>query len=173
MPERTRISFPEIFWWAAILLFGIATYSKAQTAAEYAGAVSGMGAAGSSVRPVDAAVFAPAAQKAKKSTGTGHLTATNNANGEDANRKELEEKAGEDAGKLLLRSTPTDAVVWIAGKRIGSTPLLLMLAPGAYRVELRGPRMETAERQVDLQSRETRTVVIPLKQRYPSHVKLP
>jgi len=167
--DRARRPLPEIFWWAAILLFGMGTYSRAQTAAEYAGAVSGMSTVGTKASVVETTIPKPAE---RKSTAVGHLTQSNNASGEDANRKELEGKAGADAGKLLLRSNPTNAVVWIDGKRIGSTPLLLMLAPGAYQVELHGTRMETAERRVDLQPRETRTVILPLMQRYPSHVKL-
>ena len=108
----------------------------------------------------------------KKSSASAHLTQSSGATVEDANRKELERDAGEDAGKLLLRSEPTSAVVWVEGKRIGSTPILLLLSPGRYRVELRGSRMEYAERRVDLQPRETREIVVPLEQRYPSQVRL-
>jgi hypothetical protein len=91
----------------------------------------------------------------------------------DANRKEIEDAAGIDAGKLLLRSKPTGTSVWIEGKRIGSTPILLMLAPGAYQVQLRGERMEMIEKRIDIQPRETREVMLSLQPRYPSIVRLP
>ena len=154
-------------------------FARAQAAAEYAGAVSSMGSVGASIgttqavlpstlaAPREATFASPAPQKA-----TVHLSVHVGASNEDANRQALEQEAGEDAGKLLLRSTPTKAAVWIEGKRVGSTPLLLVLAPGAYRVELRGSRMEFAGQRVDLQARETRELNVPLEQRYPSHVRL-
>ena len=167
--DRPPVWVAEFFWWVAILMYFAGTYSRAQVAAEYAGAVSGMSSAGVQVHPAEKTVFVP---EVKKQNALPHLRQSGGASGEEANRKELEGSAGTDAGKLLLRSEPARAAVWIEGKRIGSTPLLLMLAPGSYRVELRGARQEYAARHVDLQPRETRNIVIPLEQRYPSHVQL-
>src|SRR5262249_50141744 len=70
-----------------------------------------------------------------------HLSVTTIQNPEVANRQILEQKSGKNPGKLLLRSTPTAAQVWINGMFVGSTPLLLVVAPGKYQVELRGTRM--------------------------------
>jgi hypothetical protein len=163
----------------AIALFSLRADALAQAAGEYAGAVSGMSAVGAKAGTVDKAIIAipaasqgAAAQKAPAASTT-HLSTTTQLAGEDVNRKELEDAAGEDGGKLLLRSKPTKATVWIGGKRVGSTPLLLMLAPGQYRVELRGDRQELAEQKIDLQPRETREVVVTLEPRYPSLVRLP
>jgi len=168
------------FSWIVLSLTLLAgPLARAQAAAEYGGAVSSMGSVGASIgttqavlpstlaAPREATFASPAPQKA-----TVHLSVHVGASNEDANRQALEQEAGEDAGKLLLRSTPTKAAVWIEGKRVGSTPLLLVLAPGAYRVELRGSRMEFAGQRVDLQARETRELNVPLEQRYPSHVRL-
>ncbi|MBF8304916.1 MAG: hypothetical protein HW398_104 [Acidobacteria bacterium] len=89
-----------------------------------------------------------------------------------ANRKELERQAGNDAGKLLIRSSSAEAKAWINGKLVGNTPLLLLLAPGQYKVELRGSRSEFAQGSVDLLPNETREFVMELEQRYPSQVRL-
>ena len=167
--RKTGLTAGAILLCAATLLFGAGFDAVAQSAAEYAGAVSGMASVGAQAHPSGGKVSVPSD---KKSSASAHLTQSSGATVEDANRKELERDAGEDAGKLLLRSEPTSAVVWVEGKRIGSTPILLLLSPGRYRVELRGSRMEYAERRVDLQPRETREIVVPLEQRYPSQVRL-
>ena len=45
--------------------------------------------------------------------------------------------------------------------------MLLVLAPGKYQLELRGPRMEYASQVVDLLPKETREVALKLAVRYP------
>src|SRR3972149_6461741 len=82
------------------------------------------------------------------------------------------EEAGKDAGTLLLRSVPNKARVWVDGKPVGNTPLLLILPPGGYKVEMRGERLEFAQRQGNLLPKEKREVVFPLKLRYPTQVLL-
>ena len=101
-----------------------------------------------------------------------HVVAQAGGTSEETNRQALEERAGRDAGKLLLRSRPSGAQVRVDGKRVGRTPLLLILAPGSYRVEMRGARMELGQQQVDLLPRESRKVVLSLAPRYPARLSL-
>jgi hypothetical protein len=91
-----------------------------------------------------------------------------------ANRRALEQHAGKDGAKLTLKSVPGKASVTIDGKSVGLTPLILTLAPGAYKVEMLGPRMEFGKLQVNLRAQETREVELPLSPapQYPTHVWL-
>src|SRR5690242_21448548 len=45
----------------------------------------------------------------------------------ETNRKALEAGAGKDAAKLLLRSVPSQATIYIDGTEVGDTPLLLLI----------------------------------------------
>ena len=56
-------------------------------------------------------------------------------------------------------------------KIVGKTPLLLVLAPGKYEVEMRGARGETGKSTVDLLPRETRELLVKLHSLYPARVK--
>ena len=87
-------------------------------------------------------------------------------------RQILENKAGQDAGKLLLRSEPSGAHVWIDGLFIGETPLLLFLAPGKHRMEIHGPRQKFALRVLELSPREVSDLAVKLTVRYPTNVIL-
>lgn len=89
---------------------------------------------------------------------------------EEVNRKELEDNAGPEGGKLMLRSVPSGADIFINGRLVGQTPMLLVVAPGKYRIDMRGHRQESASKTVALLAKDTQTVVIPLDQRYPSQV---
>src|SRR5438094_141449 len=89
---------------------------------------------------------------------------------EDTNRQTLEAHAGKDAGKVLLRATPVEAQIWVDGKIVGKTPMLLVLAPGKYQIEMRGARGQTGKRSVDLLPHETRELAVKLAQLYPGHV---
>lgn len=88
------------------------------------------------------------------------------------NRQLLEESAGKDAAKLMLRSNPTDAFVKVNGKAVGRTPILLVVPPGQYDVTLDGKRMEHADQKIDLLPKETREFLIPLKQQFPTEVMI-
>jgi hypothetical protein len=83
------------------------------------------------------------------------------------NREALEQKAGPDASKLLLRSIPTGANVWVDGSYVGKAPMLLIVAPGKYHVKFRGQRQDYAESNVDVLPRETREISPTLTMRYP------
>lgn len=158
----------------ALLILFVADSASAQAAAEYAGALS-IGAAVTQPQAERKIVFPPSPQKKSQSS---HLVAqtlraqTMDKPLEATNRLVLEQGAGKNAGKLLLRSVPNRAQVWIDGKRIGSTPLLLILAPGKYKVKMEGSRKAFAQKQVDLQPQERQEVVLNLEQRYPSHLRL-
>lgn len=158
------------------------SFAGAQAAGEYAGVVSSMGSVGvGTAAPkvpdqLPAASPAQAGSNAKPGAKPGaqfkHLPARGGEPVEVKNRKELERQAGKDAGKLLIRSTAVQANAWINGKLMGMTPLLLLLPPGQYRVELRGSRSEFAQEDVDLLPNETREIVMRLEPRYPSQVRL-
>jgi len=173
----------------SLVVWGIlgVSFAGAQAAGEYAGAVSSMGSAGVGAAqpkvpnklPAAAPAAAPAGSPAqagstaKPGAKFKHLPARNGEPVEVMNRRELERQAGRDAGKLLIRSSSSaEAIAWINGKLVGSTPLLMLLAPGQYKVELRGARSEFAQGNVDLLPNETRELVMELEQRYPSQVRL-
>lgn len=153
---------------ASALLLGamFANSARSQAVAEAAGPTSVSATAASSAKPTTMPKF-PGAGAGSSSP---HLTAASGPAPEITNRKTLETHAGKDAGKLLLRATPVEAQIWIDGKIVGKTPLLLVLAPGKYEIEMRGARGQTGRRSVDLLPRETRELAVQLKQLYPGRV---
>jgi hypothetical protein len=100
------------------------------------------------------------------------LLARRSEDPEAANRKALEARAGKDGAKLMLRSQPANASVRIDGKQVGRTPLLLIVAPGIYKVEMESLSSELAHQQVHVLPQESREVELVLKSRYPGHVTL-
>jgi PEGA domain len=93
---------------------------------------------------------------------------------EDANRRALKQSAGQNAATLSLKSVPAKAVVRIDGKPVGQTPLLLSMAPGTYKVEMEGPRMESGKQNLVLGPKETCEIELRLSAapRYPSQIWL-
>jgi hypothetical protein len=89
---------------------------------------------------------------------------------EVVNRKALEQRAGKNPCKLLLRSTPAAAQVYVDGAFVGESPLLLIVPPGKYQIQMRGRRLEFGERAVDLLPRETREIALSLTSRYPTRI---
>ena len=152
----------------AFLLLSSAFASSAcsQAVAEAAGATSVSAAATSSVKPVTM----PKLPVASAGTSSPHLVASSGPAPEDTNRKTLEAHAGKDASKLLLRTTSVEAQIWVDGKIVGKTPMLLVLAPGKYQIEMRGARGQTGKRSVDLLPHETRELVVKLEQLYPGRI---
>jgi hypothetical protein len=150
-----------------------AASADAQAVAEAAGTTSVSASAASAMKSVTMPKFptvgaAPAGSNGGASSP--HLIASSAPPAEETNRRAIESQAGKDAGKLLLRATPVDAQVWIDGKIVGKTPMLLVLAPGRYQVEMRGTRGETAKSRVDLLPRETRELPLKLQLLYPARV---
>jgi PEGA domain-containing protein len=137
---------------------------SAQSTVEAAGTTSVAAAAASGAKPAGWASVTLPDNKGKSS----HLAASSGPPADAANRQALEQRAGQNPSKLLIRSVPTAAQVWIDGKFVGNSPMLLVLAPGKYRLELRGQRMEYASQVVDLLPKETREVALKLVVRYPT-----
>ncbi len=99
-----------------------------------------------------------------------HLVTPSGPPAEVINRQALEKRAGKNACKLLLRSAPTGAQVWIDGAFVGDTPLLLLVSPGKYQIQMKGQRLEYAKQVVSLLPRETQEVALTLAVRYPLRV---
>lgn len=150
------------------LIFGTAD-AVAQASAEYAGATSAITTAGAGSKAGKKISFPTST---KKNARFLHLPSGVSESPADANRRALEEKAGDDAGTLLLRSTPSGARVWIDEKLVGETPLMLVLAPGTYEVEIRGKRMGVKKSKIELLTDEKREIVLSLASRYPSQLRL-
>jgi hypothetical protein len=145
--------------------------SRAQSAAESAGA-SSVASATTASQPNQPKPSASATSQtvAGDSTKPQHVAAPSGLPPEVLNRQALEQHAGKNACKLLLRSTPSAAQVYVDGAFVGQSPLLLIVSPGKYQIEMRGRRLESGERAVDLLPRETREVALSLTSRYPTRV---
>lgn len=176
-----------LLWHAAelsLLLILASSCVYAQAAAEYGGATSGIaGSINGSNLMKKVSVPDLGSNSTQPSVLMSQPTNTSGANpnyifdsmkqGSVAeNRKDLEQRAGKNAAKLMLRSSPTNADVKIDGKPVGKTPILLVVSPGQYDVAMNGPRMDHAEQKVDLLPNETREFLLPLKQLYPTIVKI-
>ena len=179
--------FLDLLWHAAglsLLLVLASNCLYAQAAAEYGGATSGIAGSISGtnlMRKVPVPDMDTNGNKSSVIMSQPTKSSCSNPNyifdsmkqGSVAeNRKTLEDRAGKNAAKLMLRSTPTQAEVKIDGKPVGKTPILLVLSPGQYDVVMNGQRMDHAEQKVDLLPNETREFLLPLKQLYPTSVKI-
>jgi PEGA domain len=152
---------------ACLLVLLCCAPSRAQSAAEYSGASSVAATTTASQPKLQGWTATSAPPDANKSQ---HLAAPAGPAPEIVNRQALEQHAGKDACKLLLRSAPSAAQVFVDGAFVGNSPMLLVLSPGKYHIEMRGHRLESAERSVDLLPRETREVALSLTTRYPTRV---
>jgi hypothetical protein len=141
--------------------------ARAQAIAEVAGTTSVAATATAAAKPV----VIPKLPGAAAAGSSPHLIASDAPPAQETNVREFQAKAGKDAGKVLLRATPAASQIWVNGKIVGKTPLLLVLAPGKYEVEMRGPRGETGKSTIDLLPRETREVQLKLQSLYPARVK--
>jgi len=139
-----------------------------QAVAEAAGTTS----ASSGITASPRTTLTPATLPPNAPSGSAHLPSDPAPPSQEKNRRDLEAKAGKNAGKLLIRSSSGEAQIWIDGKPVGKTPLLMIIAPGKYDIELRGPRTETARTEVALLPKETRELNIRLELRYPTRVVL-
>jgi hypothetical protein len=179
-----------------LLLMFLAPHSAlAQDAAEAAAATSSSGGTASAIKAAPARLMDQAAAEAAAATSSSgiaasgakaapvpginpqpssspHLVAREGPAPDELNRKEFEESAGRDAGKLLMRSTPTGAQVFVNGRMVGKAPLLLILAPGKYRVEMRGQRQNYGEVTVGLLPNHTQEVALTLAPLYPTRVSI-
>jgi len=136
-----------------------------QAAAEAAAATSSSGVAASGAKAAPIRDINP--QQQGSST---HLLARQGPPPDETNRKAFEESAGKNAGKLLMRSTPTGAQIFVNGRLVGRAPLLMILAPGKYKVEMRGQRQDYGQRTVGLLPNETQDIALTLSPLYPIRV---
>jgi hypothetical protein len=145
--------------------------ARAQSAAESAGA-SSVAAGTTANQPSQPKPNGSAAPQnvAGDPSKPQHVAAPSGPAPEVLNRQALEQHAGKNACKLLLRSTPNAAQIYVDGAFVGESPLLLIVRPGKYQIEMRGRRLEFGERAVDLLPRETREVALSLTSRYPTRV---
>ena len=163
-----RVPFLQKLAGLAIAAFACAAFAsgaRAQAIAEAAGATSVSATATAAAKPI----VIPKLPGATAS-GSQHLIASAGPPPQETNVRDFQAKAGKDAGKLLLRATPVATQIWVNGKIVGKTPLLLVLAPGKYDVEMRGARGESGKTTVDLLPRETREVELKMHSLYPARV---
>jgi hypothetical protein len=163
-------NFKRLLWLApalAMVVSILAAGVRAQAIAEAAGATSVSATAVGAAKPI----VIPKLPGATAVSGSQHLVAAAGPPAQEVNVRELQAKAGKDAGKILLRATPAATQIWVNGKIVGKTPLLLVLAPGKYEVEMRGARGETGKSTVDLLPHETREVLVKMHSLYPARVK--
>ena len=153
--------------------------AKAQDIAETATVTSHTAAVGSAIKlpplvlpdPAKNGSNSPTSTLASPANGSSpHLVARTGPPPDEVNRKDFEDNAGEKAGKLLLRSVPTGADIFVNDRLVGRTPLLMVVAPGKYKIDMRGPREGFGHSTVGVMPKETETVVINLSQRYPISV---
>jgi hypothetical protein len=149
-----------------VALLGLGSYtSRAQDIAESAALTSHSSMAAHSAKVPSRTIATP-----EKQSPSAHLMARTGPSPEEANRKVFEDSAGERAGKLLLRSVPSGADVFVNDLLVGRTPLLMVIAPGKYEIDMRGPRQESGHSTAGVMPKETETIVINLNQRYPAKI---
>jgi len=171
-------------WRALIQLAALvclsACYASAQALAGYGGAVATVGGTAASLAKVSPARLPitsltstlSATETRAEQAPSAHLPLREAEDVLGGNRRALEAKAGKDAAKVMLRSQPDGAWVLIDGKGVGKTPLLLILAPGVYKVEMNITQRESSQKQIDLLPKETREVLLDLPARYPSRLEV-
>jgi hypothetical protein len=154
------------------LLFGLCLASIVCHPARSQGMVEAAGTSSISSATVTSAKSSsiPAVPPSTNHSASPHVFLTPGPSPEETNRRALEENAGAGASKLLLRSSLPDSRVWINGKPIGKLPMLVVVPPGKYQVELVGPHAERTECSVALLPRETRELNLKLVPRYPARV---
>ena len=151
--------------WLLFLLISLGSQvARAQAIVEAAGATANSGTAASSVKSAKA----PSIDTEKAASS--HLVAPAGPPADEANRKALEDQAGPDAGKLMLHSVPSGAQIFINGLFVGRTPLLLVVPPGKYKLEMRGQRQDYGKRNIGLLPRETQDIIVTLGSLYPGRV---
>ncbi len=154
-----------------ILLSALLCYSlPAQSVAEAAGATSISSVATTNMKPAIVSTIPPPATAPATSAVSPHVLASTGPAPEETNRRAFAENAGKDASKLLLRSTLPESRIWINGKPVGKTPMLFVLPPGKYQVEVVGPHAERTQSAVALLPHETRELTLKLEARYPNRV---
>jgi hypothetical protein len=157
---------PLRFLLAALLATVCVNYAYAQNVVEAAGATSVSSAVTSAVK----APNIPAMPSNGAPAVSPHLPASSAPPPEETNRIAFSQNAGKDASKILLRSTLPESRIWINGKPVGKAPMLLVVPPGKYQVEVVGPHAERTQSVVALLPGETRELTLKLQPRYRARV---
>ena len=151
-----------------LVLFGQGAHcAPAQDLAESAGLTSHTTMATRNAKPPSFATASPVNQQTSP-----HILARTGPPVEETNRKAFQDNAGEKAGKLLLRSVPSGAEIFIDDLLVGRSPLLIVIASGKYTIDMRGPRQESGRSTVGVMPNETQTIVINLNEKYPTSVTI-
>lgn len=164
-----------------VTLGSLAGYLSAQTGGEASATMSNAGVTAQATKS-QSFTFSGSESRNRHSAGgsfgknrkgaSGLLTAPSGPPPDEVNRKIFEENAGKDAGKVLFRSVPSGASIFLDHRFVGKTPLLLFLAPAKYEVEMRGARQASGHRVLTVASKRSQAMVIDMNQRYPSSVSL-
>ena len=161
-----------------LILLGLIGAAPAwpQGAAEYGSITSAATVSASAARAKISQkvnIFSP--PKSEKKGASVHLLVPMNFSAEPGTRPARAEgtETKEEMGSLLLRSVPTGAQIWIDGKLMGTTPLLLILAPDRYNIEVLGKRLERAKKGVYLRANDRQQLMFSPSPRYPRRVRLP
>lgn len=150
-----------------------ASGSRGQAAVETARAPSNSaGMAPHVAQALPSSVQGPPPQRPPTATNPANLPTRVGPPLAETNRKSLEAGAGKDAAKLLLRSVPSQAAIYIDGRIVGDTPLLLIIPPGKHKVEMRGQSEEFGERLIELLPNETQQLALTLTLRYPASISV-
>jgi len=157
---------------AAALLAGMGLLSQLNAQTMGTTTLSGSVVPQSGTQPSGTPPPAPA-PKAEASVATPVSTFTPASLPADVtNRKALEQRAGKDAAKLVLQSVPSNAMIYIDGMFVGRTPLLLIVPPAKYKVEMHGQRDGFGERLIGLLPKETQQLTLTLELRYPAKLSI-
>ena len=167
--QRTRRSplFSRILWASMLLSLGSSLYSSARAQATTEAAAA-TGAASVSAGSSKSATSSAANRS--RPAKSAYVAAPSGPPADETNRKSLEANAGPDAGKLMMHSVPAGAQIFVNGLYVGHAPLLLLLAPAKYKVEMRGQRQEFGQRAISLEARETQEIVVTLASKYPGKI---
>jgi hypothetical protein len=152
---------------ALLMLMASLTASPclAQATAEAAAATGAASVSAGSSKPAASAKAKPGPTAAST-----HLPASDAPAVDEVNRKNFEDDAGRNPAKLMLHSTPNGAQIFVNGLYVGHAPILLLLAPAKYKIEMRGSRQESGQRTITAVSGETQEVVVTLSSLYPGKV---
>jgi hypothetical protein len=153
------------------LVFCVASTARAQMAPAAAPA-SAVATPNAGVSTGEAKTPPPNIATPAPPSASPHLIAKPGPPVDEVNRKALEDSAGKDASSVLLRSSPPGAQIYINGDFVGYAPLLLNVAPGKYKVEMRDQHNDSAERTVGLLAKDTQKVTLMLSSRYPNRVSM-
>jgi PEGA domain len=163
----------------ALLVFLGARPAAAQAATEYGHIATGASVGATGVSKVGNRVASTLSRGAKPGSAAdpdkqSRVMTVTESSLEDANRRALGQRAGQNAATLRLKSVPAKAVVRIDGKLVGQTPLQMFLAPGTYKIEMEGPLGESGKQQVSLDPKARREIELRLSAapRYPAQIRL-